>query len=409
MYSATGATLDAHSNEREQLAALAYDLGRKYGDRRYDDAEAAAAQWRDLAGTGLTGLSIPEEYGGGGGLLDLCIVSERLAAGGFPSGRLVLTTAVVGSMLARHGSPEQKERYLPSIAAGDTVFAFAITEPDAGSNAFNMSTTVRESGGSLFLSGQKTYISGVESAHALAVVARLSPGKLGVVIVPLPDEGIAMTEVAVGLRLPEKQWTLYFDDLELPASALIREAEGSPPAFFDGLNPERLTVAAEAVGTGRWCLERAVRYANDRVVFTDPIGTNQAIAHPLAEAHVLLEGAWQLTLRAAGAYDAGSQAGVEADIAKIAATDAAWMAADRALQTFGGSGFTDEALVLDRFLHMRLLRSIPVSRELALNHVATSGLGLPRLRRPAARAETSGPTAASTSDRAQAAASSEAP
>jgi alkylation response protein AidB-like acyl-CoA dehydrogenase len=171
---------------------------------------------------------------------------------------------------------------------------------------------------------------------------------------------------------------VFFDDVEVGDDALLGEPGRGGRVLFDGLNPERLIVASQAVGTGRWALERAATYARERVVFDVPIGAHQAIQHPLAEALIGIEAAWALTDIAARLYDAGEQAGLESNMAKIAACDAGLLAADRALQTFGGSGYTDETNMLQRFIYMRLLRSIPVSRELGLNHIATSGLGLPR-------------------------------
>jgi alkylation response protein AidB-like acyl-CoA dehydrogenase len=365
--------------EQREIAELAFELGARYGDRRFDDMEAAEEQWRELRQCGLTALSVAEDHGGAGGMFDLCLAMERVCAGGFPAGRFVLTTAIAGSMINRHGTEEQRTRWLPGIADGSLTICFALTEPGAGSNSMNLRTSLRRERDAWLLTGEKTYISGADSSELMVVVAReAESGGLAVAVLPLPDARIGMTPVKVELPLPERQWTLSFDDVEVPQEALLGEPGKGHRVLFDGLNPERLLVAAQAIGVGRWCLAKAARYANERVVFDVPIGTHQAVQHPLAEALVALEGAWALTEIAARRYDEGDQAGPEANVAKVAACDAGLRAADSALQVFGGSGYTDETMVLQRFLMMRLIRSIPVSRELALNHIATALLGLPR-------------------------------
>lgn len=366
------------SDEQRAIADLAFELGRAYGHRRFDDHEASLSQWDDLAASGLTGLSIPEEYGGAGGTLDLIVAAERLAAGGYPAAKLVIATAIAGAILSRGGSPEQRERWLPGVAEGTTRFCFGFTEPGAGSNARNLGTTSERTPDGWRIRGEKTYISALESSDAMLLVTRdVASGGLSLFAFPLPHEGIEWTQVGVDAPAFEYQWSVFFECV-LPAGALLGEAGKGSKGLFDGLNPERLIVAAQAVGIGRWCLERAREYANQRVVFDVPIGTHQAIQHPLAEALIAVEAAWLLLERACRLYDAGEQAGLESNMAKIAACDAGLKAADRALQTFGGSGFTGETMILQRFTYMRLLQTIPVARELSLNHVATAGLGLPR-------------------------------
>jgi alkylation response protein AidB-like acyl-CoA dehydrogenase len=364
--------------EQRAIADLSFELGQKYGDRRFDDHEASMAQWDELAASGLTGLSIPEEYGGAGGMFELILAAERLSAGGYPAAKLVIATAIAGSMLARSGSAEQKQRWLPGIAEGTTRFCFGFTEPGAGSNARNLRTTAEKTSAGWRIRGEKTYISALESSDAMLLVTKdVASGGLSVFAFPLPQEGVSWAQVNVEAPAFEFQWSVFFD-FEVPDDALLGAPGKGSKALFDGLNPERLIVAAQGVGIGRWCLERAREYAASRVVFDVPIGTHQGIQHPLAEALIAVEGAWLLLERACRLHDAGEQAGVESNMAKIAACDAGLKAADRALQTFGGSGFTDETMVFQRFTYMRLLQTIPVARELALNHIATAGLGLPR-------------------------------
>lgn len=366
-------------DELRAIADVAFALGEKYADRDFDDHEASMSQWADLREVGLTGLSLPGEFGGAGGMLGLCVASERLAAGGYPAAKLVIATAIAGSILDRHGSEAQRARWLPGIADGSIKFCFALTEPTAGSNARKLRTTASRQGDGWVIRGEKTYISALESSDAmLLVTADPERGGLSLFAFPVPREGLTTVRVPVDAPAFEHQWSVFFDDMTVEDDLIVgRPGEGGR-VLFDGLNPERLVVGAQAVGVGRWCLARAVEYATQRVVFDAPIGAHQAIQHPLADAYIRLEAAWALLERAARLYDTGSQAGVESNIAKVAACDAGLFAADRALQTFGGSGFTAETKMLQRFTYMRLLQTVPVARELALNHIATAGLGLPR-------------------------------
>ena len=364
--------------EQRAIDELAFEIGRKYADRRFDDHDASLAQWDDLSQSGLTALSIPEEFGGAGGMLELIILAERLSAGGFPAAKLVIATAIAGSILSRSASREQQERWLPGIAAGTTRFCFGLTEPSAGSNVRNLDTTSKKTADGWQIRGEKTYISALESSDALMLVTKdVTNGGLTLFAFPLPHVGIECVQVQVDAPAFEYQWSLFIDT-EVPHDTVVGAPGEGADALFNGLNPERLIVAAQGVGIGRWCLERARQYASQRVVFGVPIGAHQAIQHPLAEALIAVEAAWLLLERACRLYDAGEQAGLESNMAKVAACDAGLLAADRALQTFGGSGFTDETKILQRFMYMRLLKTIPVARELALNHIGTAGLGLPR-------------------------------
>ena len=290
----------------------------------------------------------------------------------------MVSTAIAGTIVARHGTDSQRAAWLPGIADGSARFCFAFTEPGAGSNANRLRTSVSRASGAWRLSGEKTYISALESSEWMVVVAQAEEGGLAVLVLPNPCEGVSATRVNVEAPAFEHQWSVFFDDVEVPGDGFLGEPGRGGAVLFDGLNPERLVVASQAVGVGRYCLGRAVVYARERVVFDVPIGAHQSIQHPLAEALVRLEGAWALVDAAARGHDQGKQVGVAASIAKLAACDAGLLAADRALQTFGGSGFTDETNLLQRFVYLRLLETVPVTRELVLNHIATAGLGLPR-------------------------------
>jgi alkylation response protein AidB-like acyl-CoA dehydrogenase len=317
-------------------------------------------------------------------------VGEEIAAAGKSVLLIVVSPAIVGNILARHGTDQQKERWLRGIAAGTTKIAFAITEPDAGTNSHNLSTSVerRRGGGAagarFLLRGQKTYISGVEHAEAVLVVARsrLPDGSLGLpslAIVDVDTPGFTRDEIPMPYLGPDKQWTLFFDDVELEEERLIGGEGGGLGPVFDGLNPERIMGAAIACGAGRRALEKAATYASERVVWDAPIGTHQGVSHPLAEAKIQLELARLMTQKACALYDAGVPgAGEASNMAKFSAAEAAILCVDRAIQAHGGNGFALEYGLSDMWWGVRLTRTAPVSREMILNYVAEHSLGLPK-------------------------------
>jgi alkylation response protein AidB-like acyl-CoA dehydrogenase len=369
------------AEERAALGELAFTIGAKYAAHSFGDREATRRQWLEVCKAGFAGISIPEEYGGAGSIADLMFVSERLAAGGFPALKLTIQTAVAGAVIARHASDEQRKKWLPGLADGSVTFCFALTEPGAGSNSARLQTKARRApGGGWLISGQKTYISAVDDSDMMFLVARdAESGGLSLFAFPLPIDGMDKQIVDVMVRVGDHQWTVYFDDVRLPDDALIGRPGEANKALFDALNPERLIVAAQAVGIARWCLRQAAEYANTREVFDGPIGVYQAVQHPLAEAYVEVEAAWLLIEKGCAAFEAGERgAGLLCNMAKLKACDAGLQAASSALQVFGGSGYTAETMMFDRFAYLRLLRSVPVARELVLNHVAMAGLGLPK-------------------------------
>jgi len=370
---------------RKTVSRIAGDFGLEYYIAKARAGEKATELWDAIAGGGYVGVNLPEAYGGGGmGLSALSIVCEELAAAGCPLLLLVVSPAIAGSVIARFGTEEQKARWLPGIAAGTTKFAFAITEPAAGSNSHRLSTLARRDGDGYRINGTKHFISGVDEADAILVVTRTGiegeegAGRLSLFVVPTDAPGLTRTLLPVDLVAPEKQFVLYFEDVWAPTSDLVgTEGDGLRQLFF-GLNPERVTGAAIANGLGRYALDRAAEYARSRNVWGVPIGSHQGIAHPLAKAKIDVELARLATARAAWLYDEGLDAAEAANMAKYAAAEAAVAAVDQAVQVHGGLGFASE-IGLSVLLGMtRLQRVAPISREMVLNFVAQHSLGLPK-------------------------------
>jgi alkylation response protein AidB-like acyl-CoA dehydrogenase len=378
------------SPERLALRKAVAALGRKYGESYFyrvaEEGRKSTELWDEAAALGYLGVSIPQEYGGGGGDIgDLAAVMEELATAGCPLLLMVVSPAIVGTVVARFGTPTQKERWLPGLATGTATYAFAITEPDAGSNSHEIATHARRDGEHWVLSGGKTYISGVDEAGHVLVVGRTQDSRTGrlrptLFMVPTDAEGFTAAPIEMGVVGPEKQFTLFFDDVRLPADALVGSEDAGLEQLFAGLNPERIMAASSATGTARWALAKAAGYARERVVWDVPIGAHQAIAHPLAQLHVEIEAARLLTQKAAALYAAGDlrAAGEAANMAKYAAGEVSCRAVDQAIQTLGGNGLAKEYGLVQALATSRLTRIAPVSREMALNFIAQSSLRLPR-------------------------------
>jgi hypothetical protein len=372
---------------RSSVAELAARYGHPYWLGKARAGEKTRELWDEVGRLGYLGVSIPEEYGGGGhGIVELAIVAEELAAAGCPLLFIVVSPAICGSVIGRSGTAEQKERWLPALASGTTKMAFAITEPDAGSNSHRLSTVARRDGSDWILTGRKTYISGVDEADAVLVVGRAEDARTGTLrpalaIVPTDAPGFEKTLIPVEITGPEKQFALFLDDVRLPAEAMVGEtADAALAALFAGLNPERITGAAFANGIGRYALDKASAYANTRQVWGVPIGSHQGLAHPLAHAAIQVELARLMTSKAAWLYDTGDDAaaGEAANMAKYAAAEAALAALDQAIQVHGGNGLATEYGLATLWGATRLVRTAPVSREMILNFVSTHTLGLPR-------------------------------
>lgn len=378
----------ADTDEQRQLRASVAALVGRYGHGYFVECarrhEEPAGLWKDLASAGFLGVHLSEPYGGGGGTLaDLAVIIEEVSAGGCPLLMMVISPAICGTIIDRHGSPELKQRWLTGIADGSIKMAFAVTEPDAGSNTHQITTTARRDGNGWRLRGAKYWTSGVDEADAILVVARDSePGPngrhpLSLFVVPTGSAGLSYQLIESALVQPEQQFTVYFDDVAVGDEALIGEAGNGLRQVFSGLNPERITAAALSTGIARYALDKATSYATERAVWSVPIGAHQGIAHPLAEAYIGVQLARLMAARAAALFDSGQDAAEAANIAKFAAADASLRALDQSMQTHGGNGFALEYGLADLWFVARMLRTAPVSREMVLNFVAQHSLGLP--------------------------------
>ena len=374
-----------HVAIREAVAEIAGPFGGKYYTQHAEEHIPTDELWRALGRQGFIGINMPEQFGGGGaGLAELTLVCEETAAQGAPLLLLLVSSAISGEVLARYGSPRQQADWLPGMATGERKVVFAITEPDAGSNTHQLTTTAERDGDGWVLRGTKYYISGVNEAAALVVVARTGTdpvtgkGLLSLFLVPTDSPGLVANELPVSVSLPEKQYTLFFDDVRLDAGQLIGTKNEGFQQVFHGLNPERITGAAICVGVGRRALAIASDYARKREVWGQPIGAHQGISHALAKAKIEVDLAALMTAKAAWLHDHGLPAGEAANEAKYAAAEAAYGAVDAAIQTHGGNGLSTEFGLLPLWGITRLLRIAPVSREMVLNYVAQHSLGLPR-------------------------------
>ncbi|WP_123747932.1 acyl-CoA dehydrogenase family protein [Saccharothrix texasensis] len=378
------------SEERQALRRAVADLAGKYG-HEYFTAKAKAGEktdelWAEAGELGYLGVAVPEEYGGGGGGIgDLAAVCEELARAGCPLLLTVVSPAICATIISRFGTAEQKRRWLPGFADGTTKMAFAITESDAGSNSHKLATAVHRDGDEWVLGGGKSYISGVDEVEAVMVVARhvdatgqrLLPSLM---IVPTTAPGFTYQHIPMEVLSPEKQFTCFFDDVRLPADALVGSEDAGLAQLFAGLNPERIMAASFATGMARRALDQASEYARTRTVWDTPIGAHQGIAHPLAQCAIQVELARLMTQKAAALYDAGEDraAGEAANMAKYAAGEAVAGAVDQAIQVHGGNGLSSEYGLGAMLAASRLSRIAPVSREMILNFVAQHTLRLPR-------------------------------
>jgi alkylation response protein AidB-like acyl-CoA dehydrogenase len=370
---------------RDAVRRIATSFGPDYFQAQVDAGGNAQELWQALGSAGYLGVHLPEEYGGGGaGLREIAMVVEETAMAGVPALSILFSPGVTGTVLDRSASTAQKERWLPGVASGAERWSFAITEPDAGSNAHNISTTAVRDGDGYLLRGQKYYITGVESATRIMVVARTGTdertgrGRLSVFVVDADAPGLTKTRIHTVMNQPEQSWQLHFDDVRVPVEDRVGEEGRGLAVAFTGLNTERILASSICTGIGRYALAKAVRYAREREVWGVPIGSHQAVAHPLASAHVHMTAAVEMTDKACRLYDQGHEVGELANIAKYLGAESGLQALDAAIGVHGGNGVSKEFQLATYFWIVRMLNMGPVSKEMILNFVAEHTLSLPR-------------------------------
>ena len=338
--------------------------------------------------SGYLGALIPEEYGGLGlTLTETTIILEEINRSGGNAQPAHAQVYVMGTML-RHGSEEQKREYLPKIASGELrLQAFGVTEPEAGTDTTQLRTTAVRDGDHYVVNGRKIYISRVRQSDLMVLLARTTPldqvqrksEGLSVFLIDLREAvGEGLTVKPRRVMINNETNELLFEDLRVPASSLIGEEGRGFRYILDGMNAERILIAAECIGNGRWFVDRATARAKERVVFGRPIGQNQGIQFPIARAHISVEAADLMRFRAAELFDRGEPCGAEANMALLLAADASWEAANAAMQTFGGYGYDAEYDVERKFRETRLFQVAPISTNLILSYVGEHVLGLPR-------------------------------
>jgi len=375
-----------------ELRAAMRDLCRRFRDeywRRIDRERTYPEEFvRALTGAGWLAALIPEAYGGSGlGITEASIILEEVNRSGGNSGACHAQMYTMGTLL-RHGSEAQKRRYLPKIARGELrLQAFGVTEPTTGSDTTKLKTTAVRQGDCYVVNGQKVFISRVQHSDLLLLLARTTSlnqvkkkGEgLSVFLVDLRDAiGHGLTVQPIDTMINHETNQLFFDNLEVPAENLIGEEGKGFRYILDGMNAERILIAAECIGDGYWFIERAAKYAKERIVFDRPIGRNQGVQFPIARAYVNVEAANLMRFGAASLFDADRPCGAEANMAKLLAADASWEAANVALQTHGGFGFAAEYDIERKFRETRLYQVAPISTNLILSYVAEHVLGLPR-------------------------------
>jgi acyl-CoA dehydrogenase len=341
----------------------------------------------ELTRQGWLAALIPEEYGGSGlAIGPASVILEEISAGGGNPGACHAQMYVMGTLL-RHGSDEQKARYLPKIASGELrLQAFGVTEPDAGSDTTSIATRARRTDDGYVIDGQKIWTSRAEHSDLMVLLARTTPPAevrsrtdgLSVFLVDMRDRGPELTITPIRTMMNHATTEVFFDGLRIPADALIGEEGSGFRYILDGMNAERILIASECIGDGRFFLDRATAYASERQVFGRPIGANQGIQFPLARAHMAVEAANLMRWKAAWLYESGRPCGAEANMAKFLASEASWAAANAALDTHGGFGFAAEYDIERKFRETRLYQVAPVSNNLVQAFVGQHVLGLPR-------------------------------
>ena len=379
---------EAHESLRKQVREVCASFPDEYWRTLDEKREYPEAFVRAMTASGLLGALIPEEYGGMGlGLQAACAILEEVNRSGANAGPAHAQMYTMGTLL-RHGSKAQKEEYLPKIASGELrLQAFGVTEPEAGTDTTQLSTSALRDGDEYVVNGRKIYISRVDHSDLMILLARTTPIEevekrsrgLSVFLVDLREAvGDGLTVKRRRVMMNNETNELLFENLRIPKSSIIGEEGEGLRYIMDGMNAERILIAAECVGDGRFFIERATDRAKKREVFGRLIGQNQGVQFPIARSYVSIEAADLMTNKAATLFDAGEPCGAEANMAKLLAADASWEAANVAVQTFGGYGFDAEYDVERKFRETRLYQVAPISTNLILSYLAEHVLELPR-------------------------------
>ena len=373
---------------RESVATICQKYGEKYWRDLDKKKEYPTDFVKEMTTSGFLNILIPQEYGGAGlGLKEACVVLEELSLQGAHAGACHAQMYVMGTLL-RHGSDKQKKEFLPKISSGELrLQSFAVTEPNSGTDTTSIKTMAKKTSGGWLINGQKVWISRVEHSDLMILLARTKP--LGTL--PKKTDGFSVFLINIekakesGLKIVKidsminhHSCELFFDDVFIPAESIIGEEDKGFRAIMDGMNAERILIASECIGDGKYFIEKSVNYAKTRKVFNREIGMNQGIQFPIAECYSQIEAASLMVDKAATLFDEGKKCGAEANMAKMLAADASWKAGTTAMETFGGFGFSKEYDIERKFRETRLYQTAPVSRNLILSYLAEHVLNLPR-------------------------------
>jgi acyl-CoA dehydrogenase len=377
--------------EFEEYRLGVRDLCSRFPSQYWQDMEQKSAYPEEfvkaLTGAGWLAALIPAEYGGAGlGVTEASVILEEINRSGANSGACHAQMYIMGTLL-RHGSPAQKERFLPKIATGELrLQSFAVTEPTSGTDTTNIRTFAERRGDRYVVNGQKVWISRVQHSDLMLLLARTTPSSqvekktegLSVFLIDLRQDTAGLTLRPIRNMVNHETNEVFFDNFEITAENRIGEEGKGFRYILDGMNAERVLIAAECIGDGYWFVDRARRYAGERVVFDRPIGRNQGIQFPIARAYANVRAADLMRYEAASLFDAGKPCGAEANIAKLLAADASWEAANACLQTHGGFGFAAEYDIERKFRETRLYQVAPVSTNLILSYIGEHVLDMPR-------------------------------
>jgi acyl-CoA dehydrogenase len=344
--------------------------------------------YKAVADAGYLGIAIPEEYGGSGlGITEAALVMKEVAYAGAMNAASSIHLGIFGlTPLVVHGSEELKRRHLPRVISGELHVSFAVTEPDAGNDITHIKTFARREGDNYVINGRKVFTTKAQESHKMLLLTRTTPIEkvtkktdgMTLFFADIDREAVEVRELLKLGRHAVDTNMLFIDNLKVSASDVVGQEGRGFHTLLDGLNPERILVAAEAIGIGRAAVDKAVHYAKERIVFGRPIGQNQAIAHPLSDAYAKLEVAELMTMKAAWLFDNRKPCGAESNIAKLRSAEASFEACDRAVQTLGGFGYMQEYDVERYFRECRMLKIAPVSQEMVLNYISEHVLKLPR-------------------------------